>query len=223
VSATGLPPDPQARLLAIGREAFAPWWHDPAVQAVWWPRFRRIAAWFVAADAARRRDYPTVHAEQFGSMIWDLGPGRQFRLTTKADRIDVAPDGTAAIVDYKTGGVPTDGQVLSGLAPQMPLEAAILKAGGFAGIDPGLTVTALVYGVLDGRDRAGRFEAVDLKDTDAETLAAKTLADLKDWVARFEREDQGYLSWNMPKLMRQRDNDYSHLARVKEWSAGGEE
>lgn len=223
VSATGLPPDPEGRLLAIGREAFAPWWHDPAVQAVWWPRFRRIAAWFVAADDARRRDYPTVHAEQFGSMIWDLGQGRQFRLTTKADRIDVAPDGTAAIVDYKTGGVPTDRQVLSGLAPQMPLEAAILKAGGFAGIDPRLTVTSLVYGVLDGRDPAGRFEAVDLKDTDAETLAETTLAALKAWVARFEREDQGYLSWNMPKLMGERANDYAHLARVKEWSAGGEE
>lgn len=223
VSATGLPADPVGRLTALGRQAFAQWWDDPAVRAVWWPRFRRIAAWFTDADVARRRAYPIVHAEQRGEMVWDLGHGRQFRLTTKADRIDVAEDGTAAIVDYKTGGVPSDKQVLSGLAPQMPLEAAILKAGGFAGIDPGLTVTGLVYGVLTGRDPAGSFEPVELKDTDAETLAANTLADLKAWVARFERADQGYLSWNMPKLMAQRDNDYSHLARVREWSAGGEE
>ncbi|WP_439572351.1 double-strand break repair protein AddB [Phreatobacter sp.] len=223
VSASGAPPDPLDRLTALGREAFAPWWDDPAVRAVWWPRFLRIAGWFTGTDAARRRAYPLVHAEQRGEMVWDIGHGRQFRLTTKADRIDVAPDGTAAIVDYKTGGVPGQKEVLCGLAPQMPLEAAILKDGGFAGIDPGLTVTALVYGKLSGRDPAGTFETLDLKDSDAETLAAETLAQLKAWVARFEREDQGYLSWNMPKLMAKRDNDYSHLARVREWSAGGAE
>ena len=40
-------------------------------------------------------------------------------------------DGSYAIVDYKTGTAPTEKQVRTGLAPQLTLEAAILRHGGF--------------------------------------------------------------------------------------------
>ncbi|MEO5338748.1 MAG: double-strand break repair protein AddB, partial [Magnetospirillum sp. WYHS-4] len=49
-----LPPDAEARLVEAGREAFGDSLAWPAVQAFWWPRFRRIARWFVATERRRR-------------------------------------------------------------------------------------------------------------------------------------------------------------------------
>lgn len=219
VSASGAPADAVARLLAIGRAHFAPFWDDPSVRAVWWPRFVRIADWFAAADAERRLAFPTVHAEDFGRIDWETAAGRTFTLVTKADRIDVSGDGRAEIVDYKTGSVPSDKKVLVGLNPQLPLEAAVLMNGGFRTIPADLVVDAFVYVKLGGRDPAGEFTKVDLKGAAAGDVATETLAKLKALIDAYENPAQGYKSWTMPQYVGGRSNDYAHLARVKEWSA----
>ena len=46
-------------------------------------------------------------------------------------------DGRYAILDYKTGAPPTEKQVRTGLSPQLTLEAAILRQGGFKDIPGG--------------------------------------------------------------------------------------
>jgi len=212
--------DPVGRLMALGREHFAPYWDDPTVRAVWWPRFLRIAAWFAVADDERRQGFVTAHAERSGHLEFDTPAGRTFRLTTKADRIDVTADRRAEILDYKTGNPPTDKQVNSGLAPQLPLEAAVLKAGGFPEIDPDLAVSALVYAKLGGRDPAGELRTVVPKDRTLDELVDQTLAGLETLIATYEDERRGYLSWAMPQYVGGRSNDYAHLARVKEWSTG---
>ncbi len=212
--------DPAGRLVALGREHFAPYWDDPTVRAVWWPRFLRIAAWFAVADDERRQNFVTAHAERLGHLEFDTPAGRTFRLTTKADRIDVTADGRAEILDYKTGNPPSNPQVLSGLAPQLALEAAVLKAGGFPDIDADLAVSALIYAKLGGRDPAGKLIPIDPKDRTLDELVDQTLAGLKTLIAAYEDERRGYLSWAMPQYVGGRSNDYAHLARVKEWSTG---
>ena len=42
-------------------------------------------------------------------------------------------------------------------------------------------------------------------------------------LARYEEPDQGYLSRAWVAFERARTGDYDHLARVAEWSAGGDE
>jgi ATP-dependent helicase/nuclease subunit B len=220
VSRRGSPADPVAWLLEHGRRHFEPYWDDPSVRAIWWPRFTRIARWFAAADAERRRDFPTVHAEDFGRIEWHTTAGRPFILVTKADRIDVSADGRAEIVDYKTGSVPSDRKVLVGLNPQLPLEAAVLRNGGFPNIPADLAIGAFVYAKLGGRDPAGEFRTVKI-DGSAGDLADETLANLKALIDAFESPAKGYISWAMPQYVGGRSNDYAHLARVKEWSAAG--
>ena len=56
---------------------------------------------------------------------------RAFTLSGIADRIERRNDGSYAILDYKTGAARTEKQVRTGLAPQLTLEAAILRGGGF--------------------------------------------------------------------------------------------
>ena len=76
-----------------------------------------------------------------------------FTLTGVADRIDILKDGKCAILDYKTGALPSIKQVTQLLSPQLPLEAAMLAEGGFAGIGKRIAED-LIYLSLAGEKQA---------------------------------------------------------------------
>ena len=90
---------------------------------------------------------------------------RSLHLSARADRIERLPGGDYAILDYKTGQVPTGRQVMAGLSPQLTLEGAILRAGAFADIAPGASIAALVYVSLKGGDPGGEEKLLDFKDS----------------------------------------------------------
>ena len=104
--AAALPPDPLAELLALGRKHFAALDAFPEARAFWWPRFARIASWFVRWEIARRPALAAVHAEVRGEIEIPFGT-QVLRLSGRADRIERLADGSYAILDYKTGQVPT--------------------------------------------------------------------------------------------------------------------
>ena len=131
--AQALPADALEKLLALGRRHFAPLEEFPEARAFWWPRYERIARWFADWETKRRPHLEALQAEIKGEIEIPLG-GRSFHLTTRADRIERLPGGTYAILDYKTGRVPSMPQVAAGLSPQLTLEGAILRAGRFADI-----------------------------------------------------------------------------------------
>ncbi|MGH6954642.1 MAG: double-strand break repair protein AddB, partial [Alphaproteobacteria bacterium] len=116
----GLPAHALERLLAIGRETFGRALARPGVHAFWWPRFVRIARWFVEHEQGRSGR--TLATEAQGSLVLE-GAGDSFTLTASADRIDRRVDGSLSIIDYKTGRVPTAREVERGHEPQLPLEA----------------------------------------------------------------------------------------------------
>ena len=120
-----LPPDGENELLIIGREVFKPLAARPGLWAFWWPRFERIAKWFIQTEAARRDDVRKSHTEQSGTLDTPSG----FQVYARADRIDLLRDGGIAIIDYKTGAPPSQGDVANGFAPQLPLEAASSSTG----------------------------------------------------------------------------------------------
>jgi ATP-dependent helicase/nuclease subunit B len=216
--ADGPPADPLAELLRLGAERFAPLVDYPEARAFWWPRFERIARWFVDWDARRRRGLAKLHAEIRGEVTFAAG-ARRFTLVGVADRIELRADGTAAILDYKTGQARTEKQVRTGLAPQLTLEAAILRAGGFAPIAPG-SVSEIAYVTLKGGAEPGELETIDFKEGTPDSHAARALAKLEALAAAFEDEATPYLSLVHP-MWKARYGDYDHLARVKEWSLTG--
>jgi ATP-dependent helicase/nuclease subunit B len=210
-----LPDDALDRLLARGAAGLADLRVRPAVWAFWWPRFCRIAQWFVCHEDARRQQLARAGAEVEGSLTVTAA-GQPFTVTARADRVDRLADGTLAIIDYKTGAPPTKKEVEAGFAPQLPLEAAIARAGGFAGIDAA-AVSALEYWRLNGGEPAGRASAAG---DDAAALADAALAGLIGLVTRFADPATPYESRPRPE-MAPKYSDYEHLARVPEWSAGG--
>jgi ATP-dependent helicase/nuclease subunit B len=226
VFATTLPDDPAGALRRIGQKFFAPLMERPEAKALWWPRFQRIAAWFAEWEVTRRGDIRGIDAEIKGEIPIRLDNERTFVLSARADRIERRHDGTFAVIDYKTGQPPTAKQVRMGLSPQLTLEAAILREGGFAGIDAGSSVGELVYVRLSGNNPPGEQRSLELKikpgDTPQSPDAAADYArqQLEILIRKFENEDEPYSSLNL-SMWSNRYGSYDDLARIKEWSAAG--
>jgi len=211
-----IPDNAYEQLLARGRDAFGPALEHPGVWAFWWPRYERIAAWFLERERERRASLAASFVEVKGEHAID-GPAGPFVLNATADRIDKLVDGTLAILDYKTGAVPSKKELAAGFAPQLPLEAAMAQAGGFPGV-PASAVSELAFWRMAGGDPPGEIKPV----ADPERHAQEALAGLTALVARFDDPATPYHAIPRPAYA-PRYTDYAHLERVAEWSAGEEE
>ena len=211
-----LPANGYAELCAIGRDLFAKGALRPSIMAFWWPRFERIAAWFLEQEARLRPTLTQSFVEQRGELRLPTA-GEDFILIAQADRIDVTADGTLRILDYKTGAPPKASEVLKGFAPQLPLEAVIAAAGEFANV-PRKPVGELAFWRLHGRDDGGDISVVK---GDLGEIAQTARDGLLGLIAAFDDPATGYEARPNPE-MAPVYSDYLHLARVKEW-AGDEE
>ena len=214
-----LPDDPYGELLRFGERHFAPLGDFPETRAFWWPRYERIARWFADFETKRRANIAAAHAEIRGELPIATG-SRIFHLTGRADRIERLVDGSYAILDFKTGAPPSSKQVQIGVAPQLTLEAAMLRNGGFPGLAPGGSIAELVYVRLNGGSPAGQECIVDFKGRSVDAAADEALERLETLVTRFEDEGMPYRPLIL-SMWTHRYGTYDDLARVKEWSLSG--
>src|SRR5262249_33435821 len=107
-----------------------------------------------------------------------------------------------------------------GLSPQLPLEAAIAEAGGFAGV-AAATVTELGFWHLTGRDPVGRIVPVGETPADLRKRIDEARTGLAELVARFDDPETPYRAVPRPDRG-PRFNDYELLSRFKEWSVAPE-
>ncbi|HYW60375.1 MAG TPA: double-strand break repair protein AddB [Xanthobacteraceae bacterium] len=214
-----LPDDPYGELLRFGERHFAPLRDFPEVRAFWWPRYERIAHWFADFEAKRRANIAAAHAEIHGELPIAAG-SRVFRLTGRADRIERLVNGGYAVLDFKTGVPPSSKQVQIGVAPQLTLEAAMLRNGGFPALAPGDSIAELVYVRLNGASPAGEQRVINFRDRSVDAVADEALERLKALVNRFEDEGMPYRSLVL-SMWTHRYGTYDDLARIKEWSLSG--
>jgi ATP-dependent helicase/nuclease subunit B len=213
-----LPADAAEQLIALGEPYFAALEDFPEARAFWWPRFRRIAHWFARWDAERRTAITAIEAKIRGEIDIEVEEGT-FKLRGVADRIERMPDGRYVILDYKTGSARSEKQIRSGLAPQLTLEAAMLRDGGFKAIPRGASVAEIAYVLLKGGEPAGKYVDVEFKEGTADSHADRALTKLTELARRFDDDKQPYRSLVHP-MWTTHYGDYDHLARVKEWSSG---
>ena len=206
-----LPDNIPETLQRIAGDAVANTPGGDAAFASWAPRFRAISEWLSGFEADRRGQLEASFAEVWGRLDMEIA-GEPFRLTAKADRIDRMKDGRYAVIDYKTGQVPSKPHLDNFWSVQMILEAAILSAGGFEGLAAD-DVGALEYVRLSGGDPAGEIKNMDVSP---EIIASAT-AVIKTLIEKFRDPQQPFISRMRPKLIGYK-SDYDHLARVEEWS-----
>ncbi|HET7912614.1 MAG TPA: double-strand break repair protein AddB, partial [Pseudolabrys sp.] len=211
--ADALPANVAHELAALGKKHFASLEDYEEARAFWWTRFLRIADWFGGWERERRGGATKIFAEISGKHRIPLGK-TEFFLTARADRIERRADGSYAILDYKTGQPPTEPQVRSGLAPQLTLEAAILRNGGFTGIAPG-SVSEIGYVRLKGGDPPGEPKNIKIAQGTPDNCADTALGKLTGIVLKFLVGAEPYRSLVHP-MWTKHYGDYDHLARVKE-------
>lgn len=183
------------------------------------PLARNCARWLARFEADRRARGISILVEQAGSMRFDA-PAGPFTLTARADRIELGSSG-AAVMDFKTGQIPTAKQIKAHFHPQLTLTAAILAAGGFREAGP-VEADELTYVRVVGRREPGKA-AVLATGPEAAELAEAALEGLKRRVALFDDPSTPYPSWVAPQFMGTFGGNYDHLARVWEWHVVGAE
>ncbi len=201
------------RLLARGREMFAPYLAMPEVARLWWPRFERMARELIHIERDLRENLAGLHVEEKGKIRLVAG-GVEHQLRARADRIDILQDGSLRIIDYKTGVAPSWKQVKSGFNPQLTLEAAIADRDGFAGF-ANSEASELAYVQVGGGVEAAAISLAS-PEFDVPEIAAAHLQSLLALLANYQLPETAYVPRH--NLFREEDrSNFDHLSRVGEW------
>ena len=178
----------------------------------WRERAREAFRWFAEWDAARRAEGEPAIVEGRGAWTFDHD-GRVYTLSAKADRIDRLLSGAAAIYDYKTGEPPPTDKQQGKFSPQLPLTAAIVRAGGFEELGS-MEVDRFAYLRVHNRKGSGRTET-GAHGADCVAMIDEAEAGFKTLMTHFNDPNTAYLSQPRPQFV-SAYGDYDHLARRRE-------
>ncbi len=209
-------------LIAQGEAVFADYLDHPDVLHFWWPRFKRMATDFIAEDLTLRADVAASLVERGGELRFAIA-GIEHILRARADRIDVTTNGRLRLIDYKTGSVPSAKQVVSGLNPQLTLEAAIAEAGGFGDGLPTAVVDLVYIKISGGKPPVEVIllaEKFQKENANIDDTVSTHLKRLKELLTKYRSAEQAYIPRAVIHKERE-PSDYDHLSRFAEWSRGG--
>ncbi|WP_419907127.1 double-strand break repair protein AddB [Hoeflea sp.] len=210
----------KSRLKEIAQEEFDREALPDHIDLLWRAQFDKIAEAFVAWEEGRSAGITASFTECRAKMqLEDCG----ITLSGIADRIDIRNDGLAELYDYKTGISPSRKQAWTLLDPQLPLEAAALRAGAFSDVGP-MEPASLAYVRLKP-DPVLKVEAIEGKVQGSEEvktpkdLAEESISRLTDIVKALSTGSIGFVSQAIPLSATSYGHDFDHLARVREWSS----
>ncbi|WP_416883923.1 double-strand break repair protein AddB [Marivita sp.] len=195
----------EGALLSIAQSilvAEVPW---PTDRIQWRVRIEKIARWFVENEIARQALATPVLFEKKGAMDIADPP---FRITAKADRIDMNDRAEAFVYDYKTGTAPTKDQQLQ-FDVQLLVTAALILEGGFDTFSPRFVAEAR-YISLAGD---GTEVPAPLGDCPPE----RVMEMLRSLIDAYRHPDTGYTARN--RMHKDAfGSDYDQLSRYGEWT-----
>lgn len=210
-----------ARLREIGHEKLQNATAAPAFWHYYTPRFDAIAAFVCHHEENWRKKARPLLFERQGKTSIKTQSGRTFTLSAIADRVDRLQDGTLAYIDYKSGTSLNATNIRSTIKPQLPLTGWIGAQGGFPAPAPKAEPGYFAYWQLHGSREAGALAEVANDDNnDCSDIAADAAQGLTQLIEAFEDENRPYTARPNPARTPKFD-DYEHLARLQEWSAGG--
>ena len=214
-----MPDDSIAIILKIGERRLSELENIATHWYYWWPRFERLVTWFVDEETKWRQDALPWIQEETGQVEVYNNPatGRKFMLTAKADRIDRIKTGGAAIMDYKTGAIPSLYKIKNGSAPQLPIESFILGQGGYKDVQ--IEPKLMVYWKLSG-SHSSAGEVKPLHQIDMAEMVPATEDGLYTLIKAFEDAEIPYIARAIGGRLYDDERAYAHLARTAEWSSG---
>ncbi len=216
--------DPALPLIPYAHEALAASNPHPLLWGLWRPRIMAALARFENWINLAAEDGRTVAlTESWGAMTY-LG----VRVFGQADRIDHLPDGTLAIVDYKTGSAPSKKETAAGYRLQLGVLGLIARHGGFranreAPAETALRAQASVFEYWSLRKKGEEFGeiSVPMKLSARETgLEPDEFLPLHE--AKLTEAIERYILGTAPFVAKENPDypgysDYDQLMRLEEW------
>lgn len=206
------------RLMTLADEILTEFGMTPTDKIFYLPRFEQTAEFIIKQQHETQGMIKASLTEEKAEKTFDVA-GHPFTLKGTADRIDILKDGTARILDYKTGTVPSVKEVVAGYAPQLPLESYLFSNNGFP--EQAKPVAQLAYWKLASKEADCHIVNVT-KDKTAQELSDDNFENLKTLIYTYNQEKTPYAA----AALTGRDktyNDYDHLARTSEWANEGDE
>jgi len=201
--ADGTDPNAEAllRVAETHLDGEVPW---PEARVLWHARLSRVAGPFVRAEVARQSlARPTWFEVKGEAALPEFG----FRLTAKADRIDLDPAGNLHLYDYKTGQLPSEKTQLQ-FDRQLLLSAAIASLGGFDSVSSARIAAATYLGVGAG----AKVMAAPVGAVPPEAVWLEFRRLIGAWM----EEGRGFTA-RRAMFSKTDTGDYDQLARFGEW------
>lgn len=210
--------DPGVALADFATAHFAAERVHPLFRALWQPRLiaalERFERWI---DEPAQTGGVVVASEVDGVMTY-----HGVTVKGRADRIDRLADGSLAIVDYKTGRVPTKKEVEAGFALQLGLLGLIAQAGGFAGngVPAGLASGFEYWSFAKDDGGFGKIQTPMKIDKAKTGLLPEAF--LPHHEAKLALAIREYINGDKPFTARENPdykgyNEYDQLMRLEEW------
>ncbi len=209
--------DPTVRIGAVMEAVLDEQHADPLIRGLWQPRLQKALEWIedcVTSDTDRH----VVAVEKKGWMrVEDV------YVHGIADRIDRLPDGSLAIVDYKTGKPPSAAQVQQGFALQLGILGLIAQDGGFEGLSgpPGAYEYWSLAKARDDNPHGFGYVEVPLKvgnkrvGVEPEDFLPLTRGKLGDAIGKYIKGSAPFIARENPDYPAY--DTYDQLMRLEEW------
>ncbi|MCK0128581.1 double-strand break repair protein AddB [Erythrobacter sp. F6033] len=214
--------DPDLALVPFAEQQLTEKQVHPLFWGLWRPRIcaalERFEEW---VDEAAKEGREIIATEVWGEMMFE-----GVRVMGKPDRIDRLPDGTLAIVDYKTGSPPSASQVEAGYALQLGLLGMIADHGAFKTNNGPLSGDATGFEYWSLAKKAGEFGFVDVPMKVGRKRSGLLPEDFLHEHERYLREAiSKYIKGAAPFTAKENPDypgytDYDQLMRLEEWQIG---
>lgn len=209
--------DPAARIAPIMEEVLDKENADALIRGLWQPRLQKALEW-VEDTVNAYTDRETLAVEKDGAMQFE-----DVRVYGIADRIDRLPDGSLAIVDYKTGKPPSAAMVEEGFALQLGILGLIAEDGGFEGLtgESGAYEYWSLGRAKDDKPHGFGYVEVPLKignkrvGVEPEDFLPKTREKLSEAIGKYIKGDAPFTARENPDYPAY--DTYDQLMRLEEW------
>lgn len=186
----------------------------PLLRTLWSPRLMKGLLWVTdKVEMDRKAGREPLKSEQYGET--EIAG---VQLSGIADRIDRMPDGSLAIVDYKTGGPPSNRAVKEGFNLQLGLLGAIAESGKIKDISG--QATAFEYWSLAKKSDEFGYVASPTNPRSKDRIEVDAMVDHA--VAHFNDAVDKYILGSEPMVAKLHPEyapygDYDQLMRLEEW------
>lgn len=218
-----LPKDSHAILIEIAQNTRSNHDIDDNTWFTILPQVEKSLADFLQNESIWREDFHPVLLEEAGE-IKIRTQKETYRLYSRADRIDRDHNGDIAIIDYKTGQLPTRTAIKSGLAPQLPLEGLIAQLGGFPILPPQESPKVSRLRLVKVLGSYKTVDSVSRNANDAEKWIDSAQDSFTALLEAYESPVTPYLYIaKHHNDKRHDDRAYAHLGRLAEWNVIGDD